>query len=488
MTGYLLLTGSTGLLGRYLMRDLLENGQRLALLVRSSKKESAFERVEAILQYWERQTGKHLPRPVLIEGDIRESCLGLSDEDKRWVAEHCTSIMHSAASLTFHADGTGEPWNTNYGGTQHMLELCQATGLRRLHYVSTAYVCGLRPGRIMESEVDCGQEFRNDYEESKLKAELLVRAADFIDELTVYRPAVISGDSKTGYTNTYHGIYLYLRLMALLTPRQPIGPDGVRVTRLRLPLEGNERRNVIPVDWVSQVMTRLYLTPEAHGHTFNLAPDVCLTARQLISAGYSFFNSTGVEFGYGEIDPATYNELEAASLPGLAMYNNYENTDPEFDCTNLKRFASDLPCPAIDESMLHTYIRYGEADRWGKRRIDPPVLQWNAADYFREFETAQDIAAEALDSRLAIDLIGPGGGQWTLGLTSDGNLLCSPGLHAEADSLLRLSAMEFKKLVATSKGSKHRHAIEQLFPISSTPNLKSPVSSNRERVFLKNCE
>ena len=34
--GYLLLTGGTGLLGEYLVRDLLTRGTKLALLVRSS--------------------------------------------------------------------------------------------------------------------------------------------------------------------------------------------------------------------------------------------------------------------------------------------------------------------------------------------------------------------------------------------------------------------------------------------------------------------
>ncbi len=466
------------------MRDLLEGGQRLAILVRGSKRETASERVETILQHWERQSGKSLPRPVLLEGDIRKPCLGLSGNDRRWVANHCSSMMHSAASLTFHADGTGEPWHTNFDGTQNMLGLCYAAGLRKLHYVSTAYVCGLRQGKILETEVDCGQTFRNDYEESKLRAEMLVRDASFIDELTVYRPAVISGDSQTGYTNTYHGIYLYLRLMALLTPRHPVGPDGVRITRLRLPLQGDERRNVIPVDWVSKVMTQLFLNPEAHGRTFNMAPDDCLTARQLIDAGYTFFNSTGVEYvGYGPIDPTTYNDLEAASLPGLAMYNNYESTDPTFDCANLKRFAGDLPCPAIDEAMLHTYIRFGEADRWGKRRIEPAIVHWSAADYFREFHVADDISYGTTKCRLAVDLVGPGGGQWTLGLMADGTLVCSPGAHHDADSLLRLNVAEFKEMVSNPLGSKQRHAVHQLFPMSSGMSFESHEESNRERVF-----
>lgn len=44
---YFFLTGGTGLLGRFLIRDLLLQGTKLALLVRGTKKESAQERLEA---------------------------------------------------------------------------------------------------------------------------------------------------------------------------------------------------------------------------------------------------------------------------------------------------------------------------------------------------------------------------------------------------------------------------------------------------------
>lgn len=373
LSSCLLLTGGTGLLGRYLVRDLLERGEKLAMVVRGTKKESAGERIESILQFWEQQSGKRLTRPHFIEGDLREPLLGLSTRDLGWVAKNCRGVMHSAASLKFNADGSGEPEQTNVGGVKNMLSLCRLAKIRELHYVSTAYVCGLRNGTIYESELDLGQSFRNDYESSKLRAETLVRNADCLDSLTVYRPAVIAGDSTSGYTNTYHGIYLYLRLMALIVPRQPIGPDGLRQTRLRLPMRGDERRNVVPIDWVSSAMVALYANPDAHGNTFHLAPDECLTPKQIIDAGYSYFNSTGIEYiGYNTIDPKTFNAFEAEMLPGFAMYSNYESTDPRFDCTNLKRFAGHIPCPKIDEAMLHSYIRFGESDRWGKRKIAKP--------------------------------------------------------------------------------------------------------------------
>jgi thioester reductase-like protein len=485
LAGYLLLTGSTGLLGQFLVRDLLAKGHRLALLVRGSKHETAAERIEKILQRWERKSGARLPRPVILEGDIRQPFLGLNATDLKWVRRHCNALMHSAASLKFLADGTGEPWISNLDGTTHMLSLCKASGIRNLHYVSTAYVCGLREGIIYESELQCGQSFRNDYEESKLKAEMLIRQADFIDELTIYRPAVIAGDSQTGYTNTYHGIYLYLRLMALLVPRQPIGPDGRRQTRLRLPMTGDERRNIIPVDWVSNVIASLYTNKNAHGHTFHLAPDQCLTPRQIIEAGYNYFNSTGVEYaGYAKIDPATYNDFEAEMLPAFGMYNNYESTDPHFDCSNLKRFASGIPCPAIDEKMLQTFIRYGEKDRWGKRRHSKAHVDYSASEYFRKFPT-EDVTHPNNKSRVSLDLSGPGGGQWTLWLHKDGTVKCERGLNSEPDSLVRLPTDEFHRTTLSLNGSMDYHAIEQFFPMSvktfmSTVNTPTePEPANR---------
>lgn len=478
LTGYLLLTGATGLLGRYLVCDLLESGNKLALLVRSSKNEKAVERIEAILQQRERATGRALPRPVVLEGDICKPLLGLNSYDLSWVSRYCTSVMHSAASLKFHADGTGEPWTSNVEGTRNMLALCEAANLRNLHYVSTAYVCGLREEVAYETELDCGQSFRNEYEESKLQAEKLVRSADFIDQLTVYRPAVISGDSKTGYTNTYHGLYLYLRVMSILVPRQPIGPDGLRSTPLRVAQTGEERRNVVPVDWVSKVMARLYNNSEAHGHTFNLAPDDCLTPRQIMEAGYTYFNSKGVEFLGPDYKPESYNAFEAETFPGLAMYNNYEKTDPTFDCTNLKRFAGDLPCPRIDEEMLHTYIRFGESDRWGKRRQPRVATTFYAADYFSKFP--QSLGDERFISQVALDLIGPGGGQWSLGLHSDGTLRCEPGLNKNADSLIKLSVEEFQGMLAEPIVSVHKHATKQFFPLSYSEPAKQRVHASRE--------
>ena len=465
----LLLTGATGLLGRYLTNDLLASGNNLALLVRSSKRESAEHRVESLIQFWEKRLDKSLPRPVVLEGDIRQPQLGLSDENVSWVARNCRAVIHSAASLKFHDDGCGEPWLSNIEGTRNVLSLCEAANVRQLHYVSTAYVCGLRSGTIYETDLDAGQGFRNDYEKSKLTAEQLVRSAQCLDQLTVYRPAVISGDAETGYTNTYHGIYLYLRMMALLVPRLPIGPDGVRQTPLRLPMTGDERRNVVPVDWVSKAMCQLINNPAAHGRTFHLAPRECITPGQGMKAGYTYFNSTGVEWvGHQTIDPATYNSLESEILPALTMYTSYERTDPTFDCQNLEQYAGDTPCPTIDEKVLHTYIRYGQEDRWGKRREARAHVHRYVRELFQQLPLLCE-TKETPDLSLSLNIIGEGGGQWTLHWLPSGGLAVEPGLVALARQ--ELTATEFFECTDryhSSHGSTHaqlsEHLIDHFFP------------------------
>jgi thioester reductase-like protein len=185
---YTLLTGATGLLGNYLVRDLLHAGVPIAVVVRSNRKQTARQRMEVLLSHWDAHSDAPLPRPVVLEGDISQEDLGLDANDMRWAAESCGAVIHNAASLSFHATSAdGEPYRSNIVGTQNVLDFARANGIRKFHHVSTAYVAGLRHGRVMETDVDVGQELGNDYEKSKLAAEKLVRNADFLDRPTVGR-------------------------------------------------------------------------------------------------------------------------------------------------------------------------------------------------------------------------------------------------------------------------------------------------------------
>jgi len=460
VSNYLLLTGATGLVGRFLTWDLLQRGHRLAVVVRPSERETIRERMESILQMRERQTGVLLSRPVCLSGDVACDGLGLQSSDATWVAKHCSRVIHNAAVLTFFGKSRDEdPWRTNVEGTRRVLKACSRWGIRDLHYVSTAYVCGTRPGVILEDELDCGQTFRNDYEESKFLAEKLVRDADFLKQLTVYRPAVITGDSVTGYTNTYHGLYSYLKLMSVLVWNTEPDADGRRYTPVQLQMRGDERRNLVPADWVSAVMCRLLETPAAHGGTYHLAPRQHITPREVIEAGYQYFNSYGVEFCGTEGSREEFlGDMDRDARENTTIYQSYETTDPTFDTTNLSRFTADLPCPVIDQEMLHRYWRYGEEDRWGKRRPPKSEVPFWVSDQIRQRWQAPS-ARNAPQRRgsngarrtsppltVNLDVVGPGGCQWHFRLTDQRVGPPTLGLSDRATVTLSISADDWRRV------------------------------------------
>ena len=78
---YFLLTGATGLLGNYLLRDLLLADVPVAVIGRSNRRQSARQRIEVAMCGWDAEVGRALPRPVVMEGDISQPDLGLNAND-----------------------------------------------------------------------------------------------------------------------------------------------------------------------------------------------------------------------------------------------------------------------------------------------------------------------------------------------------------------------------------------------------------------------
>ena len=149
-----------------------------------------------------------------LEGDIAERRLGLADADWERLTADVTSAFHLAAIYNL-AVPLELAQRVNVDGTGNVLELCAACErLERLNYVSTAYVAGVRKGVVYEHELALGQAFKNHYESTKFQAEVWVR--DAMDEVptTIYRPAIVVGDSGTGETQKFDGPYYMLRVIS----------------------------------------------------------------------------------------------------------------------------------------------------------------------------------------------------------------------------------------------------------------------------------
>ena len=134
----LILTGATGLLGRYLLRDLLLSGQSVVVLAHDSRAGTAADRIGAVVDFWCEALGRNLPRPIVLTADLTHPNLGLATSDRAWLARHCRGIVHSAAKVSMRRSADGEPERTNVAGTQRLLELCATLRSGEFHHVSTS--------------------------------------------------------------------------------------------------------------------------------------------------------------------------------------------------------------------------------------------------------------------------------------------------------------------------------------------------------------
>jgi long-chain acyl-CoA synthetase len=140
----------------------------------------------------------------------------------------------------------------------HVLEFARSVrGLTRLVHVSTAYVAGGRTGTVGEDDLTDAFGFKSPYEQTKFEGERLVRAASSELPVSIVRPAMIVGDSRTGDIKTFNTFYTPLRLF--LSGKLRIFPASRRL-----------RVNIVPVDYVADAIVRLAFEPAAEGLTFHL--------------------------------------------------------------------------------------------------------------------------------------------------------------------------------------------------------------------------
>src|SRR5919106_336934 len=259
LEGNVLLTGYPGFIGRRLADRLAGTGARVTALVEprmaAAAREASGGRIE------------------VIEGDISRRRLGLPDAYWERLTAEVRHVFHLAAVYDL-----GVPLElaqrVNVDGTGNVLELCRACeGLERLNYVSTAYVAGVRRGVVYEHELTFGQDFKNHYESTKFQAEVWVRQELDRVPTTIYRPAIVVGDSRTGETQKFDGPYFLLRVVAWCERNgQPIPQLG----------RSNAPFNVVPVDFVLDGLLAGAREPAAVGQTFHMVDPEPVTAAELL--------------------------------------------------------------------------------------------------------------------------------------------------------------------------------------------------------------
>ncbi len=369
MKSHLLLTGATGFIGQYVLRRLLVRDVPVVVIARGNDQQTANDRVQSIVRNFEVQEGTELAKPIVFTGCLHEDMLGLDDFAIDWFQENCKSVLHNAASIRFHApdgDRNKDPWLSNLTGTRNLLDLCKFTGIEEFHHVSTAYVSGVRTDVCYESQLDEGQDFVNDYQHSKAEAERLVRAADFLKSTTVYRPALVVGDSRDGFTTAPDfGLYHYIQFSQQLNSMlRADGRTGTVNVPFRLRFTGKERRNLVTIDWVADAMVYILLRPELHNQTYHLTPDRPISSSQILLSICDYFGMSGIEFvGGQEIPVEDQNEVERMFYDFVQTFEAYWEDEPTFDRQNTDRALGEaLPTPVIDAECMHRLIDFAVAN------------------------------------------------------------------------------------------------------------------------------
>src|ERR1043166_342951 len=261
------ITGFPGFIAERLVKHLAKLNARFTLLVQPALLARALADIRRIT----RQTKTNPENLSIVVGDITQTNLGMSATDFQQAREKTTSLFHLAAIYDLAVD-RDVAMRVNVDGTRNVNQFARSLDhLRRYHYVSTCYVAGKREGIIMETELLHEAGFRNHYEETKFLAELEVESLKSELPITIYRPAVVCGDSRTGETAKYDGVYYLIHYLR----RWPGGLTLLNIGNREVCL------NLVPVDFVIEAMVALAQDERAVGATVQLADPAPLTTKQL---------------------------------------------------------------------------------------------------------------------------------------------------------------------------------------------------------------
>jgi len=363
--GTVLLTGATGFVGMELLARYLERGdRRIVAMIRAPDDQAARGRLDAVLtNLFGPRAERYADRVEALAGELTAPALGLTRTRWAELARRVSTIVHSAASVSFTLP-LDQALAINLEGTRRMLDFAEQAsasgGLERYGQISTAYVAGTFAGRFAECDLNVGQRFHNSYEQSKFEAEELVRARGGLP-FTIMRPSIVVGDRRSGWTSAFNVLYWPLRAFArgLFTavPAIPSAPV-----------------DVVSVDYVADAAHELCESRGGIGETYHLTAGVnASTMEEIADLASRYFRRplpkvlSPAEFAALDHDVGS---LQRSALEGSRVYFPYFSIGAVFDDAAAR---ARLEPAGISVSPLREYLErlldFATASRWGKRPI-----------------------------------------------------------------------------------------------------------------------
>jgi NAD(P)-dependent dehydrogenase (short-subunit alcohol dehydrogenase family) len=361
-------TGATGFIGKRLVKKLLERkGAVVHFLIR---KESE-SKVAALRSYW----GASAARLVPVFGDLTAKKLGVSAEEIKKLKGQIDHFYHLAAVYDLEADETSQI-AVNIEGTRNTVEFAKAIDAGHFHHVSSIAAAGLYEGVFREDMFEEAENYEHPYFMTKHESEKIVRKECKVP-WSVYRPAAVVGDSRTGEMDKIDGPYYFFKLIQrmrqLLPPWMPsIGLEGGRI-------------NIVPVDFVVAALDHISHEQKAGGKCFHLVDPVGYRVGDVlnilskaahapkmnlfVNAALLGFIPKSVKKGLMALGPV--RRIQQAVMKDLALPDDiltFVNYPTRFDCreTQAALAGSGIACPTLDDYAWRLW------DYW-ERHLDPDL-------------------------------------------------------------------------------------------------------------------
>lgn len=366
---HVFLTGATGFLGIYLLRELLATtGATVHCLVRADDAHHAMKRIQSNARRYlndDLDEYRASGRISVVPGDLDQPQLGLSDEAFEHFAKVVDVIHHPGGLVNFiYPYSHMRP--TNVEGTREIIRMASRYRNIPIHYVSTmAVVSGFGTAGVRqvteETPLAHPDRLSVGYVESKWVAEgLLLNAAKEGLPVAIYRAADISGDRVTGAWNTATEMCA-MKKFIVDTGTSPIA---------ELPLD------YTPVDCYAAALVHIASSQLPAGEIYHLTNpgkvNVSLLVERLRAHGHTIREipweqwidhivTTAIEQPDHPMTPFAPLFIDRCSTGEMSVAEMYlETTFPVFSRNNVENAlrGSGIEIPPVDSDMLDRYIRY----------------------------------------------------------------------------------------------------------------------------------
>jgi nucleoside-diphosphate-sugar epimerase len=377
------LTGATGFLGSHIMASLLEKGYEVIILGRSTKAETLQQRISRLLRWFGME--ESVVQPETVDIDFLKPRIGIPEEKYKELCARTDQIIHCASDTNFSERKRDLVFEANVNGLIGILELAAQSRANNFHYISTAYVAGANDTLCKEA-LSGASDFVNVYEESKARAENILAAycAKYSIPLTINRPSIIYGDSRTGRSLKFSALYFPVKSLQhikdiylndiknnggkkSLEGGISLEADGFLNLHLRMVLPRKGSINLIPVDYFVST-TMAIIENNTAGGIFHLTNNSPTKPETLASYTEHFMKVRGLEIIYGRArDHVMRNAAEELFDCFIEPYRPYFSDTRIFERTNTDAVSGGFQPPEFTYEIFERCMEFAVQAQWGKK-------------------------------------------------------------------------------------------------------------------------